>query len=153
MAVLVSNGELTQGSIDRITQFVETTIQGSDNYSKMLVIEASSTEEDSVGGQTPAKVEIVPLTSSQHTDALFQNYAKNNEDRVRRSFRLPPIFVGRADEYTRATAETSRKLADEQVFAPERDEEDHIINRMLRDGMRAAVCPGFHNTFLVRGAP
>jgi hypothetical protein len=27
------------------------------------------------------------------------------------------------------------------------------IARMLRDGMREAVCPGFANTFLVRGAP
>lgn len=131
MAVLVSNGMLTDGSIDRITQFVETSIQGSDNYSKFLVLEAEGGDEDGEDAGN-AKIEIKPLTKEQHTDELFQHYAKNNEDRVRRAFRLPPIFVGKADDYTRATADASRKLADEQVFAPERDEEDHLLNRVLR---------------------
>lgn len=131
MAILVSNGMLTDGSVERITQFVETTIQGSDNFSKFLVIEAEGVEEGTEGQQV--KLDIKPLTREQHTDELFQHYGKNNEDRIRRAFRLPPIFVGRSDDYTRATADTSRKLADEQVFAPERDEEDHAFNKLLRD--------------------
>lgn len=130
MAVLVSNGMLTEGTIQRLTQFVETTIQGSDNYSKFLVVEAEGTEEG--GDPNQVKLDIRPLTKDQHSDELFQNYAKNNEDRIRRAFRLPPIFVGRSDDYTRATADTSRKLADEQVFAPERQTEDHLINGILR---------------------
>jgi capsid portal protein len=60
---------------------------------------------------------------------LFQNYSANNQDKVRRSFRLPPIFVGRSDDYTRATAHSSRQLADEQIFAPERDGFDARMNR------------------------
>jgi len=38
MVLMISNGSLTQGSIDRITQFVETSIQGSDNRSKFRVL-------------------------------------------------------------------------------------------------------------------
>jgi len=137
MVFLVSNGELTSESVERIKQFTETQIQGSDNYSKMLIVEALPFEDS--GDQ--AKVEIKPLVREQHTDELFQNYDANNREKIRQSFRLPPIFVGRAGDYTRATAETSRALADEQVFHPEREEDDHLINRILTDeGM-------LHHTF------
>src|SRR5690606_7300353 len=54
-----------------------------------------------------------------------------NRDQIRRAFRLPPIFVGRSDDYTRATAESSRELADEQIFAPERDEFDNFVNKHM----------------------
>jgi len=130
MVVLVSNGQLTEGSVQRIESFVESQIQGSDNYSKFLIIEGEGMiDEGEEAGQL--KIEIKPLTADQHNDALFQNYSKNNQDKIRRSFRLPPIFVGRSDDYTRATAESSRRLADEQVFAPERDEFDQHMNRHI----------------------
>lgn len=130
MVVLCSNGQLTEGTIERIESFVEAQIQGSDNYSKFLIIEGETTaEEGEEAGQL--KLDIKPLTRDQHDDALFQNYSKNNQDKIRRAFRLPPIFVGRSDDYTRATAESSRRLADEQVFAPERDEIDSLMNRNI----------------------
>jgi len=130
MVVLVSNGQLTEGSIQRIESFVESQIQGSDNYSKFLLLEAEGLMEGEDSGNH-AKVEVKPLVKEQHKDALFQNYSENNQDKVRRAWRLPPIFVGRTDEYTRATAEASRVLADEQVFSPERSEFDELINRII----------------------
>jgi len=129
MVIAVSNGQLTEGTIERIESFVESQIQGSDNYSKFLILEAEGMVEGEDGSQI--KIDIKPLTEEQHHDALFQKYSSNNQDKIRRAFRLPPIFVGRSDDYTRATAESSRQLADEQVFAPERDEFDSIINRFL----------------------
>lgn len=130
MVVCVSNGQLTQGTIDRIQSFVESQIQGSDNYSKFLIVEGEPFgDEGEDGGQV--KIDIKPLTTNQHKDALFQEYSKNNQDKVRRAFRLPPIFVGRSDDYSRATAEASRRIADEQVFAPERDEWDSLVNRTI----------------------
>lgn len=129
MMLLVSNGQLTQGTIDRIESFVESQIQGSDNYSKFLIIEAEGQFEGEDAAQV--KIDAEPMTNNQHKDALFQNYSKNNRDQIRRAFRLPPIFVGRSDDYTRATAESSRKLADEQIFAPERDEFDNTMNRLV----------------------
>lgn len=130
MVVLVSNGQLTEGSIQRIESFVESQIQGSDNYSKFLLLEAEGLMEGEESG-SHTKVEIKPLTQQQHKDALFQNYSDNNQDKVRRAWRLPPIFVGRTDDYTRTTAESSRVLADEQIFAPERDEWDELMNRII----------------------
>lgn len=131
MVFAVSGGQLTQATIERMQSFVESQIQGSDNYSKFLIVEAESLgeEEGEDGGQV--KIDIKPLTAEQHNDALFQNYSNNNQDKIRRAFRLPPIFVGRASDYTRATAESSRRLADEQIFSPERDEFDELVNRIL----------------------
>jgi PBSX family phage portal protein len=130
MILLVSNGQLTQGTIERIQSFVDSQIQGSDNYSKFLIVEGEPFgEEGEDGGQV--KVDARPLTAQQHKDALFQNYSENNQDKIRRAFRLPPIFVGRSDDYTRATAESSRRLADEQIFNPERSEFDNMMNRLI----------------------
>lgn len=130
MIVSVSNGQLTQGTIDRINSFVESQVQGSDNYSKFLIIEAEPIEEEGEdGGQM--KLEVKALTNTQHKDSLFQDYSANNQDKIRRCWRLPPIFVGITNNTARAVAELSRKLGDEQIFSPERDEFDRLINRRI----------------------
>lgn len=128
MAVLVSNGQLTEGSIARIQEFVESQVQGSENYSRFLLVEAEGQYEGQEGG---IKVDIKPLTDQQMRDQMFQEYGKNNASKIRRAFRLPPIFIGSADDYSKATAEESRRLADEQVFKPERDEFDSKMNKLL----------------------
>lgn len=129
MIVAVSNGMLTEDSIERVTEFVESQIQGSDNYSKFLVLEAEGNEEGEDGGHI--KIDVKPLVSEQHKDALFQEYSANNRDKIRRVWRLPPIFVGRSDDYTRSTSESSRRLGDEQIFAPQRDLFDANMNRNI----------------------
>jgi PBSX family phage portal protein len=93
MMLLVSNGQLTEASINRIKDFVASQIQGADNYSKFLLLEAEGEEEGEDGGQV--KIDVKPLTDTQHKDSLFQHYSKNNQDKIRRAFRLPPILVGR----------------------------------------------------------
>lgn len=130
MMIMVSNGQLTAGSIQRIEQYVTDQIQGSDNYSRFLLIEAEGQYEgnESVGNM---KIDVKPLTSEQMRDQLFQEYGKNNADKIRQCWRLPPIFIGRSDDYTRATADASIKLADKQVFSPERDLMDTYINDTL----------------------
>lgn len=131
MVVTVSNGQLTDGTIKRIESFVESQIQKSNNYSKFLLIEAEpfSEQEGEDGGQV--KIDIKPLTSEQIGDALFQNYSTNNQDKIRRAFRLPSIMVGISADLNRAVAEVARRLADEQVFQPERGEFDSVINRKI----------------------
>lgn len=129
MVITVANGQLTSGTLARIQDFVETQVQGSDNYSRFLIIEGEG-QYDGVES-AHIKIDIKPLTQNQLRDQLFQEYGKNNREKLREAFRLPPIFVGRADDYTRATADSSRRLADEQVFKPERDEFDEFMNNQL----------------------
>lgn len=126
MALLATNVSVTDGSIDRMQEFIEDRVQGNKNYATILIIEA---EPHGEGLKDPnsMKMDLKPLTDSQHTDGMFINYIQNNNDMIRRSYRLPPIFVGRADDYNRAVAEASRKLAEEQIFDPERRSFDELM--------------------------
>lgn len=95
MAVLVSgNAMLTEPTIKRIEEFTEYVTKRDKNFSKFLILESEPATEGLPNSGT-AKVEIIPLANVQHKDQLFQEYDKNNADKVRRAFRLPPIFVGR----------------------------------------------------------
>lgn len=132
MIMMVSNGQLTDGSITRIKDFSESVVQGSSNYSKFLIVEAEADTNDIGTAASNVHIDIKPLTAVQHDDAMFQKYEQNNEEKIRSAYRLPPIMVGMAADHSRNTADASRKLADEQVFAPERLEEDHDWNRVLR---------------------
>lgn len=133
MIIAISNGQLSEGSAARVAEYIESQVQDTDNYSKILLLEAESKYEGDEGGQ--AKMDITPLLREQHRDSLFQGYGSNNRELVRRAFRLPPIFVGSTQDYTRSTSETSRRLADEQIFAPERDEFDNWVNLRLFPAM------------------
>lgn len=130
MVVTVSNGMLTTDTIDRIEEYVNSHIKRSDNWSKFLILEGESQDEEAQNAGA-MKIDLKPLTSSQHTDQLFQAYDTNNSEKIRRSFRLPQIFVGKTENINRAATESSRRLAEEQVFGPEREEMDRRINRLL----------------------
>ena len=132
MIVTVSNGMLTQGTIDRIEEYVNSHIKRSDNWSKFLILEAETQDEEAQNAGA-MKIDVKPLTSQQHSDQLFQNYDENNSEKTRRSFRLPNIFVGKTENINRAVSESSRRLAEEQVFSPEREEMDRQINRLLME--------------------
>jgi PBSX family phage portal protein len=136
LAITVTNGKLDDDSLDRISEFVEASIQGDDNYSKFLLLEAEPVME---GMRDPGamKIEIKPLTKEQHTDALFVQYQSANDERTRRAWRFPPVFVGKSEDFTGKTIEASRKLGDEQVFGPERRKVDMFFTKdvLLRLGI------------------
>lgn len=131
MAILVSgNAMLTEGTIKRIEEFTQTVLKRSANYSKFLLLEAEPAGEGFQNSGT-AKIEIEKLKSEQTDDQLFQKYDANNQDKIRRAFRLPPIYVGKSADYNRGTAETSQKLAEEQIFSAERKSMDRFLNKLL----------------------
>jgi capsid portal protein len=135
-AILANGAMLTQGSIERIREFVQSQMAGSSNFSKWLILEGESTH-DGLSSPGNAKIEIVPLTKAQHSDMLFQNYDENNAKKLRRNFRVAPILVGASENYDRATAQVSERLTEKYVFNPEREAEDRIINKiLLRQGIR-----------------
>ena len=127
--IMVQNGQLTQESTERLQEFTEA-VMSDDNYTKYLVLEGEPIME---GARDPGnyKIEIQPLTKDQHTDALFVNYQDHNDERVRRAFRFPPIFVGKSDDFTGRTIDASRRLGDEQVFQPERAREDNFFTKQV----------------------
>jgi PBSX family phage portal protein len=131
LALLVS-GKLGEGTVKRIQDFVDDHMRGRKGFHKMLVVEASPSSE-AMPGVAPPKVAIQfqPLSDAQQKDSLFDNYDQANREKIRSSFRLPPIYVGLTSDYTRATAHESKSIAEEQVFSPEREDHDFIINRKL----------------------
>lgn len=129
MLLMISNGVLTDGTIQRLTSFVESNVQGSDNMSKFVILEGEPFETDTGTDGGQVKIDAKELTKSQRTDELFTTYREKNAARIRRAFRLPPIFVGESADYSYSTIQASRSIGDEQVFGPERMLIDDMINR------------------------
>lgn len=135
LAVLVSGGRLSDESVTRIEDHVNTNIKGKHNFHKILVLEA----EPAAGGQinetsTRMRIQIQPLTGAQQNDALFQKYDERNMDKIGGSFRLPRLLRGDIRDFNRSTAMAALNFAEMQVFQPEREDFDWIINNIvLRD--------------------
>jgi PBSX family phage portal protein len=135
MALLVA-GTLDDKVVERIEDFINDEMKGRKSFNKILIVEASPFGEELPGTASPkVSLQFVPLSDAQQKDSLFDNYDKTNREKIRSSFRLPPIFVGLTSDYTRATARESREVAEEQVFGPERADHDFVINRLLFPAM------------------
>ncbi len=133
MFIMVENGALTAASVERLTELIESQVGSDPNYSKIVILEAENGDAENFAGQlTNAKLSMYE-PKNQKTDAMFQQYDANNQDKVRQSFRLPPLLVGRAQDYTRATARESVRVGDEQIFNPEREVVDSKMERIMLD--------------------
>jgi PBSX family phage portal protein len=133
MAILVKNGMLTKSSIDELQKYANQ-VNGIENAYGYLIIEAEGFDSgdglDEKQGP-PVDIKLQPLTQVMQQDGLFQNYDGGNRDKLRASFRLPPIYTGESKDYTRATADTARGIAEEQIFNPEREELAAKYNRLI----------------------
>ena len=131
MAIIVENGKLTEDSIQNISNS-----KGDKARHKYLILEAEGAEKAvSIGDDDEkAKVNIrfEKLAEMLEKDGLFQDYCKNNRDKIRSAFRLHPIYTGESQDYTRATADTARQVTEEQVFQPEREDIAFKFNNTLK---------------------
>jgi PBSX family phage portal protein len=128
MLITVQGGSLTEEAKVALDQAINGKTK---NKHRAAVLEAFSTSGaiDSAGS---VRVTIERFGAERQQDSMFEGYDERCEIRVRRAFRLPPIFVGSAAEYSFASAFTSYTVAEAQIFAPERQEFDEIItNRIL----------------------
>ncbi len=125
--IFIQGGELTAEVRKQVQQYMSG--RGSSLH-RGGVIEVHSTggSIDSTGN---VKVTVERFGSERMQDSMFENYDIRCEERVRASFRLPPIFVGKAQDYSFATAFASYTVAEAQVFQPERDEFDEVINNTI----------------------
>ena len=97
---------------------------------RIAILEAQATGGSlDAAGKVDVKVE--GFGAERMTDALFQGYDEKCHQRVRRAFRLPPIFVGEVEGMTFASAYTAYLVAENQVFRPEREEFDDMVTRFL----------------------
>ena len=96
-------------------------------------------EVDPTGGSLDspgqAKIMVERFGAERMADSMFEMYDERCEVRVRRTFRLPPIFVGQSHDYNFATAYVSYAVTEAQVFKPEREEFDELITIKLLPAM------------------
>jgi PBSX family phage portal protein len=132
MALMVSGGMVTQSTLTDIEDMFYQA-RGRQSMHRLLVIEAAG--DDSAAneeGIVPVpKIDLKPLQGERQTDALFLNYDEKCADKVRSSFRLPKLFVGLTDNFNYATAKTAYEVTESQVFAPERNEFDDLLNKKI----------------------
>lgn len=137
MAFLISGGELTSKTRKQLERFIQDQIKGRENFHKCLIIEAKGTDDPAgLDAGRQVKIEMKPLTDLIQKDALFMRYDQGNREKVRSAFRLPPLYVGLAQDYNRATAEEARDVAEGQVFGPEREQFDWIMNQLILADLR-----------------
>lgn len=131
MAIILSNGQLTEDSEATLSEYASS-VEGTENAHKFLILEAEAMgDELGLGEEKPVKIELKSLADMLQSDALFLEYDEKSRKKVMSSFRLPPVYAGESTDYNRATVETARELAEEQIFVPERESLEFLINTKL----------------------
>lgn len=133
LAILVSGGRMTENAVTNLTNYVEANLKGKRNFHKILVVEAEPIGGADANAANAARmrIDIKPLTSAQQSDAQFQQYDERNIDKVGQSFRLPRMLRGDVRDFNKSTAESALTFAEMQVFEPERQEFDFVVNRKI----------------------
>lgn len=133
MAVLVSGGALTEESFEKIEAYISG-VRGRQSMNRIVVLEATAEGSDAaaIDGSLPApRVDLKPMLSERQHEGLFKNYVDEAERKARQAFRLPPVYIGSANDYNRASAFASMMTADQQIFVPERMSFDFMFDRIV----------------------
>lgn len=102
------------------------------NKSNRLIVVPVESTSGSMDSTSKATVKVERFGSATNKDAMNKGYLDETEERLRRSWRIPPLFLGKAADYNFATAKTAYMVAEAQVFAPERTSTiDEMMNRLL----------------------
>lgn len=124
--IFVEGGLLATHSRQDLEEFLS---GGAKRVNRIPVLESTA---QSVGDKEPkVTIRVERFGAEKQEDSMFEKYDERCEIRIRRAFRLPPLFVGAAGDYSFATAFASYVVAEAQVFQPEREEEDEVINNTI----------------------
>lgn len=128
--IFLSGGHWGTEQIKRIQEFVDQKAAKGIGINQALVLEAVGQQvSPSASTTTPCRIEVKEIGITK--EGVFLEYDDKGREKVRSTFRLPPIYVGLAEDYTRATAAESKKVAEEQVFKPARVTPEFFINRKI----------------------
>lgn len=127
LCILVE-GKLTDDSWEEIYNMIEAS-HGIQNFNKVSVLQVVPAVTG-VGQKGSAKITL-QFMNQRDSDQMFNTYLDGTEERIRKTFRIPPGFIGATGAYSYSTLYTSKVLGEEQVFGPERIIWDKRINRKL----------------------
>lgn len=129
LAVVIEGGQLTPEAEAELISYSDG-LKGVDNAHKILVIEVEGLSNDPEMNKN-ISVKLQPLTAMLQDDGLFLKYDEQSRKKVQSAFRLQDLYTGYSSNFNRATAEVARQVTEEQVFIPEREKLESIINRQL----------------------
>ncbi|KKN87441.1 hypothetical protein LCGC14_0258960 [marine sediment metagenome] len=128
--LLVSDGRVGPSSKGSLSTFFESN-EGNARQ-KIAVVEATTPRENAIlPGSGRVQLEWVSLRQAQQDDLTFSQYIMMTSDQVGEAFRLPSLLRGRVKDLNKANAVAVLEFAEDQVFAPERQSFDDLINDTL----------------------
>jgi len=134
LAILVSGGRLTAESVEDLIQIFSAR-KGVENFHKIAILEAAPADGDIGDIASQAKIDFKPLP--QQDDILFGNYIDKSERRIRAKFRVPALYFGLGEEFSRSTSQNIKMITEENVFSPERKDFDEIMNFTIMFDLKA----------------
>lgn len=131
LMILIKGGILSDAAFEKLQGYMES-IEGENGQHSFLVLEADSNETTAgFSEQKQPEVEIKDMAAILQRDELFQEYQENGRKKTQSSFLLPDLYVGYTTDFNRATAQTAMEVTEKQVFQPERDSLEWLINNRL----------------------
>ena len=131
--LFVTGGTIPRATRERLESRIRQELHGTENFHRMLVIEANPKQgahKPGEQGQLP-QITYQSLADDKQSDALFVNYDLRSADRIGTSFRLPRLLRGETKDFNRATALAALRFAEQQVFQPERQDIDWVFNKSV----------------------
>jgi len=122
--IILSGGSMTK----EVKTSLNAYLSGKGGNKNRAAIVETSPSGGSLDHAGSVRVTVERFGAERQQDSMFEKYDERSEKRVRSSFRLPPLFVGRTEDYTFASAFASYMVAEAQVFVPEREEFDERLN-------------------------
>lgn len=129
--VFIAGGEMG-GTVKQ--QLINLFNSGAKKGNRGAVVELMPTG-GSIDKDSKVDVKVEKFGAEAMNDSMFEGYDDKCDKRVRKSFRLPPLFTGQTDDYNFASAYASYLVAEAQVFGPERFEFDEIWNMTIMRGI------------------
>lgn len=124
--VTITGGTLTDPSRKQLEAYLNT--PNRDQRMQAAIVEILNTGGSIDGAEVNARIEVHRFGGEEMNDAMFQRYDEGCSNKVRGSFRLGGVFMGRVDDANRANSVAQYVSAETQVFRPERSEFDEIMN-------------------------
>jgi len=135
------NGTIPPGVliVDKDAKKIESAIRdaqrGAGSKNRLVVIEGKTTQTaviDPTNRMPLSTISYQSFRADQPMDQVFGEYDKRNGDRIGSSFRLSSVLRGHTPpDLNRATAMAALYQAEQQVFAPEREEFDWAVNKFI----------------------
>lgn len=130
--LFVFGGRVPVGVKERLESRLVNELQGSKNTGRILVVEAMPV------GASPNERTVLPqmqfqsLRDANPSDAMFSKYDAEAADAIGATFRQSPLLRGRTpSDLNRATAEAALHFTEQQVYQPEREAFDWLVNKFL----------------------